>query len=297
MSSSPQPRTPETPPPQKKPPDPFNRSNPANQWRYAFEHYITHPEDHPREVVYYNENWVLIRDAYPKASVHLLLLTRNPDFWFIHPLTALQDASFAASTRTQVTKGRRIAGSELRRLYGHESALENAKANLLSQGVDLAAEADASGGEDEAAEATMAMLGRDWDAEVVVGVHAQPSMAHFHVHFISRDLHSPALKNKKHYNSFQAPFFVGLERFWNRTEAGRNGQTEFEEHDMEPAERQRREQERREELRESVETRMREAPEYLKRDLVCWKCGEGFGNRFAALKEHLEGEFERWKRI
>jgi aprataxin len=30
--------------------------------------------------------------------------------------------------------------------------------------------------------------------------------------------------------------------------------------------------------------------------MKCWRCGMNFGNRFARLKEHLEAEFEEWKR-
>jgi aprataxin len=33
----------------------------------------------------------------------------------------------------------------------------------------------------------------------------------------------------------------------------------------------------------------------LKKDLVCWRCGKGFGGRFAELKRHLEEEFEAWR--
>ncbi len=40
------------------------------------------------------------------------------------------------------------------------------------------------------------------------GYHASPSMARLHMHVISKDLDSPCLKNKKHWNSFTTDFFV-----------------------------------------------------------------------------------------
>lgn len=39
--------------------------------------YIEHPEDHDC-VVKYDDEWVLIRDKFPKSVVHLLLLCRDP---------------------------------------------------------------------------------------------------------------------------------------------------------------------------------------------------------------------------
>ena len=35
---------------------------------------------------------------------------------------------------------------------------------------------------------------------------------------------------------------------------------------------------------------------FLRSELKCWRCGRAFGNRLTALKEHLEKEFEEWKR-
>lgn len=42
--------------------------------------------------------------------------------------------------------------------------------------------------------------------EFKIGFHAQPSMQRVHLHVISRDFHSPCLKTKKHWNSFNTPF-------------------------------------------------------------------------------------------
>jgi diadenosine tetraphosphate (Ap4A) HIT family hydrolase len=54
--------------------------------------------------------------------------------------------------------------------------------------------------------------------EFQVGFHAVPSMLVLHVHVISRDFKSTALKNKKHWNSFTTPFFVTLRDVIERVE-------------------------------------------------------------------------------
>jgi hypothetical protein len=45
-----------------------------------------------------------------------------------------------------------------------------------------------------------------------MGFHAQPSMLLLHLHVLSEDLNSPALKHKKHWNSFTTRFFVAPQR-------------------------------------------------------------------------------------
>merc|ERR1739848_578035 len=44
-------------------------------------------------------------------------------------------------------------------------------------------------------------------SDVRFGFHAVPSMKVLHLHVISKDLDSPSLKNKKHWNSFTLPNF------------------------------------------------------------------------------------------
>jgi aprataxin len=88
-------------------------------------------------------------------------------------------------------------------------------------------------------------------------------MAHLHVHIVSRDCRSERVKHRKHYNSFNTPFFVPLvdqplAADDRRRETGfQNGN--------------------------------------LSADLVCWRCGRGFGGKFAELKRHLEDEFLAWR--
>lgn len=105
--------------------------------------------------------------------------------------------------------------------------------------------------------------GRDWSKEVISGVHAVPSMSHLHIHVMSRDMHSECMKHRKHFNSFNTPFLVPLEDF---------------------------------PLPDNDPRRNTKETPYLEWDLKCWRCGKVYFNRFKKLKEHLEVEFDEWKR-
>ncbi|WYZ38981.1 hypothetical protein EsH8_III_000895 [Colletotrichum jinshuiense] len=106
--------------------------------------------------------------------------------------------------------------------------------------------------------------GRDWHAEIITGIHAHPSMNHLHIHVLSREMYSECLKHRKHYNSFNTPFLIDIADFPlppddPRRHPGREGYL-------------------------------------MKKDLVCWRCGQNFKNQFARLKEHLAVEFTEWKK-
>lgn len=224
--------------------------------RSALGAYIVDPSRFPPSVVlYHTPSFVAVADAYPKASVHLLLLPRDPAVTLLHPFDALNSttpelAAFLAAVRAEAGKLRGLAAEELRRRFGAGSAGDAAYVAALAA--------------DEPPAREEMPAGREWEGEVMVGVHARPSMQHLHVHVMSRDRRSSAVKHRKHYNSFATPFFVPLEDF--PLAAG------------DP---------RREPTREG----------YLKRDLCCWRCGKNFGAGFARLKEHLEVEFEEWKKL
>ncbi|KAJ5945554.1 Aprataxin-like protein [Penicillium verhagenii] len=211
--------------------------------------YIAKPETYPSSVVVkYNEDFVAIHDMFPKSSLHLLLLPRDPTKTDLHPFDAFEDIEFLTKVRAEAHKLRALAATELRRKYGKDSAQEQARQAALI----------AEPPPDELP------TGRDWEKEIMCGVHAVPSMNHLHVHVIAVDRHSERLKHRKHYNSFATPFFVPIEDFPLSND------------DL-----------RRDPTRQG----------YLKRDFICWRCGEEFGNKFTLLKEHLEKEFEEWRRL
>ncbi|TLS28169.1 hypothetical protein PpBr36_01684 [Pyricularia pennisetigena] len=168
--------------------------------RNALGMYIEEPEAFPPfwNVIYYNDDFVAIRDLYPKSSVHLLLLPRSEAFSKMHPLKALSsDAGFLAKVREEAVTLKRIVASELRRMYGEESAseVERTKALLDPDSVDELPK------------------GRDWEEGIKVGVHATPSMNHLHIHFMSPDNVGRSMKTAHHYLSFNTGFLVRLEEF------------------------------------------------------------------------------------
>jgi len=140
--------------------------------------YIQKPEEFSASrIVEFDSNWVLVKDLYPKATVHFLLLPRDSNFYTQHPCQALKDEAFLAEAKNAAEKARAIAASELRRLLGSYSKSEQPRLEAM----------DADDVPDELPE------GRIWEEDVKVGIHACPSMNHMHIHIISRDSHSDRL--------------------------------------------------------------------------------------------------------
>lgn len=208
--------------------------------------YIKDPTSFPSSrVIYHNDDFVAIHDLFPKAEVHTLLLPRGKQS-SLHPFDAFQDEEFLAAVRVELPSLVKTVASELRRKFGQFSVQDQAREKVLNGEVE---------GE--------LPIGRNWEEEVMVGIHAVPSMAHLHVHVLSRDRHSECLKHRKHYNSFSTDFFVPMDAF------------------------------------PLAEDDLRRSPGkegFLNRDFGCWRCGKEFGNKFAQLKAHLEVEFDAWKR-
>lgn len=212
--------------------------------------YLEDPASYPSSrVIYSTDDFVAINDVYPKSTIHTLLLPRSPDRHFLHPFEALEDAEFLARVRAEVAKLKKLVAKELQRKLGPCSESDAARQAILNGDVEP--------------EGDELPTGRDWESEVVCGVHAVPSMSHLHIHVLSREMHSEALKHRKHYNSFNTPFFVDLDDF-----------------PLSP------DDPRRDTKKEG----------YLQWDFKCWRCGKMFGNQFKRLKEHLEVEFQEWKR-
>lgn len=185
---------------------------------------------------------------FPKSSLHLLLLPRDQSKTRLHPFDAFEDTEFLAKVKVETSKLRTLAAGELRRRYGKESTQEQARRAALN----------ADPPPDELPQ------GRDWEREIIVGVHAVPSMNHLHIHVLSVDRYSERLKHRKHYNSFSTPFFVPIDDFPLAHDDARRQPTE---------------------------------QGYLKQDFTCWRCSKKFGNRFTELKQHLEQEFMDWKKV
>ncbi len=147
-----------------------------------------------------------------------------------------------------------LAASELRRKYGGHSASDAPYQAALE---DLMSQSDpppASKGD------ALLPLGRDWLSEIKAGAHTHPSMNHMHIHIMSREMHSPCMKHKKHYLSFNSSFFVDVDEFPLAEDSERFHPGDW--------------------------------PSW---DMRCWRCGENHQNKFAKLKGHLEDEFKVWR--
>lgn len=147
--------------------------------RYGLGEYLIDPANHPN-VLGFNNDFVVIKDRYPKATIHLLILPRDPVKQRQHPAEAFQDTAFLCKLKEEARKWRALAGKELARTI---------------------------------CPPTVPIPDRDWGAEIKVGIHSVPSMYHLHIHVISRDMHSQCLLHNKHYNSFNTPFFAELDEF------------------------------------------------------------------------------------
>lgn len=147
--------------------------------RDALAPYIISPSAHPPSIILKETpTSVFIRDAFPKALVHALLLPRDSEKTLLHPFEAFKDEGFLARIRTDAEELKGLVAKELRR-------------KICGSGA-------AAGGE-----------GVDWGAEVRVGVHAGPSMNHLHVHVISREGFSDKVKKRVHYSTLpHAPLLV-----------------------------------------------------------------------------------------
>lgn len=160
--------------------------------------YTTDPASFPQSrVVYHNDKFVVINDAFPKASVHLLILPRDTSKNVLAPQSAFDDPAFLADCREEEQKVRAIVASELRRKFGKFSASDKPRLDALDS-------------DDPPAKLPP---GRDWSKEVITGIHANPSMNHVHIHVLSRDMVSECMKKRNHYLSFTTDFLVGLDQF------------------------------------------------------------------------------------
>ncbi|NXC17325.1 APTX protein, partial [Corythaeola cristata] len=111
----------------------------------------------PKMQVYKDEKTVVIKDKYPKARYHWLILPWDP-----------------------VSSLKSVTGDHLE-LLEHMHAVGQKMIEQCPARESL---------------------------EFRLGYHAIPSMSQLHLHVISQDFDSPALKTKKHWNSFTTDYFL-----------------------------------------------------------------------------------------
>ncbi|KAK4686475.1 aprataxin, partial [Tremellales sp. Uapishka_1] len=204
----------------------------------------------PKVLLLQTPQTIAIFDAFPKAKYHFLVLPR-------YPFPPHSDPS----SKNSICKLDEL--DDLTSLL--RKSTRDVREEILRNMMDTAREV-----EEMIRDEMFKSEGFEW--KVDIGFHAIPSMKHLHLHVISDDMSSVALKTKKHYNSFRPDlgFFIDI------------------------MEVQRWAQEDRQFITERVSA-LPEAETLLKTPLSCFKCDEPFHN-IPKLKQHLETEFADEKR-
>ncbi|XP_066514783.1 aprataxin isoform X2 [Hoplias malabaricus] len=130
-----------------------HKAEPAGHWSQGLK---VSMQD-PKMQVYSDEKVVVIKDKYPKAQYH----------WLVLPWVSISSLKALRSEHCELLKHMQKVGDR--------------------------------------------MIQQCPDAQKLhfrLGYHAIPSMSHIHLHVISQDFDSPALKNKKHWNSFTTDYFI-----------------------------------------------------------------------------------------
>jgi aprataxin len=213
--------------------------------RQGYQEYEKELSEPIQSTIYTKQHAKAVFNRYPKSSLHALLLPISPRSRL--PLfEAFQDPAFLAAVRKEALELKAIIASEVGRRYAKYSAQDGDRQAVLNGEVEILREEDMP-------------KGRDYEKDMLVGVHARPWMDCIHVHVLTRDLFSKGIEHKRHYNSFATPFFIDLAEF------------------------------------PLSENEIRQREKSLNTDLVCWRCGRNFDDDFTSLKKHLAEEWEKWK--
>jgi len=151
------------------------------------------------EVFYEDEDVVVVYDGFPKARVHLLIIPKR--------------SCVDAATPSELTP------AALPGLIRVHALANDLKHHLEQLAACIATRPNPHGSchngiEESTIAATLGSNGCMRNlllgglVPLRLGYHASPSLEPLHLHLISGDFDSPCLKHKKHWNSFQPPFFV-----------------------------------------------------------------------------------------
>lgn len=177
--------------------------------------YLRNPSKHSDSIVYNDDKCIIIKDAYPKAAIHLLLLAKESFLVknsikeiLIDDLAKLKSLhDCAKSFVTQITYAlaadaveEEILGLHLPERFLSEIRLKHARQNI---------------------------------GEFYFGYHIIPSLFPLHLHIISSDFISSYLKNKKHWNSFTTEYFVHTDRVEEILEGGQEIREVYKEEECE----------------------------------------------------------------
>lgn len=226
-------------------------------FRFALQKYIDFPENE-ENVLFYSDDYVILKDAYPKSFRHLLVMPRSELVTHTHPLVALRDREFVSTMQAAVKHARRLLVEDLIEIgFLDTKELDHFQKSFIK-----------------------------------AGVHSVPSMSNLHIHVITQDFFLPLMKNKKHYNSFTTPFFVEFPEQEEEVQRGGEQLQSDSDSSLEYAPDMKHTTSGGKLLlrrRKSTTAKMldviRSSP------LTCTYCHRLYGNRFSMLKAHLADEF------
>ncbi|KAJ1920986.1 aprataxin-like protein [Tieghemiomyces parasiticus] len=246
----------------------------AKQWSgpSPLEHYARYPEKHPQEVLYADDDTVVIYDKYPKAWFHFLVIPRQPvrDIYDLDPMVDIP------LVHTLVAR----AGRLIRHLQTQPSFPPRALAPSQYDGpiaphhptpTHAALTAANDKGEGYLADPRLYRFR--------LGFHTLPSLPQLHLHVISDDFMGPMMKSQSRWNTFATPFLrppeVVLEELEKLREASLAGPDDS--GGRQPA--------------RIVRDRAREA-DFFHLPMVCLFCHKEQPNFRAHRDEHLPGCFQ-----
>ncbi|GJE86923.1 HIT-like domain-containing protein [Phanerochaete sordida] len=210
-----------------------------DDWDLVLRNYAVRarPEEiSPNVCLCHTDTSIVIHDRYPKSIYHFLVLPR--------PIPGFIDVDELTDLRTLFKCGREKAKKVLDGLAEEAAKLKKEMEENMLQHNKF-----------------------KWD--IWIGFHPVPSLKHLHLHVMSADLCSDAMKIKKHYNSFhpQRGFFLHLHEVLSWFEA-------------EPSFYARK-----------IQLKPSTYEPLLKHDLECFHCNEEF-KTMPKLKEHLQEEWD-----
>ncbi|KAI8055628.1 HIT-like domain-containing protein [Syncephalis plumigaleata] len=150
-------------------------------WRDALAPFCREPQSFPEQVCWWDDDIVVIKDKYPKAQHHWLIMPRREEIGRVTDLSKVH----VPLLRQMMERGRITA----------QIAIGADACNIDS--ID-----------DLGSTSVIDKLNSDMSMCYRMGFHIVPSLRPLHLHVISQDFNSPALKTKRHYNTFTTPFFL-----------------------------------------------------------------------------------------
>ncbi|AAS50254.1 AAL112Cp [Eremothecium gossypii ATCC 10895] len=150
--------------------------------------YIMAPSKWENELLYYDEHAVIIKDKFPKAQQHVLVIPRAIKTTLKHP------TQLSITDKDKYQKHIDWALNYIWHDFTSKYKLKPGSSSPFSSHEEFNS------------------LAHFIANFTQVGVHSVPSMENLHIHVMTTDFYSKSMKHKKHFNSFNTEFFVRWDR-------------------------------------------------------------------------------------